>query len=441
MPKPGRFFVLPGFLAGILLATVAVSAVAAGAVAVNDMQSNKVRMDAYLDAVSLSTVGDPDTRGILDTLDGFNAGLPAGMVSATTQDGYDQLNGAIYGTLGTVLLQNIAIRNDTLAAMLRRTGKGTPARRTARDLDGSVSLLPVDAGDKIFLKESRVSTWALGYGIGGQASFDGDVQGYGQATGGTLFGFGRRTSTKDTERSDLDSNGTFGSYTESRIESNGLDEYAKTMELMFGLYSHDESGGQYSQTIAALGYAKNRIVRALDLFDRRAESDREAFLGCWYSESGSTRHGVLGSLQTFYGWQYTGVHQYRFTEQGAGAANLIGKYGTTHSFRSMLGMRWNGYPISFLGGDLSLNGNAIWWCEWVDRTFTVFTGKLAGASDSPLSSRTFRADGNDPGRNWGVFGAGLTYDVGRCRIFAGYDAFVNVRQVLHTGNAGLNFSW
>ena len=86
----------------------------------------------------------------------------------------------------------------------------------------------------------------------------------------------------------------------------------------------------------------------------------------------------------------------------------------------------------------SFYGNVAWMYEFEPsgKRHTEFTTNFSDAGMLSGVPR-FTVHGNDPGRDWVQAGFGFKHDVhAHFRIFIGYDAFANTRQVLHSGNLG-----
>jgi outer membrane autotransporter protein len=136
------------------------------------------------------------------------------------------------------------------------------------------------------------------------------------------------------------------------------------------------------------------------------------------------------------GLQYTGLVREGFTERGAGSLNLTTDMEHYHCFRTMFGLRLDSVPFRLRNGLASFYGNVAWMYEFeADRRHSEFTARFSDVG--VLSGPSFTVHGNDPGRDWVQAGFGLNFDVNaNFRGFAGYDAYANQRQVLHSANLG-----
>jgi len=171
--------------------------------------------------------------------------------------------------------------------------------------------------------------------------------------------------------------------------------------------------------------------------DRTARNTHNAFLATGHFEMGLKYRGGVLNLSPFVAVQYTGLLREGFTERGAGSLNLTTSRDDCHSIRSVFGMRFDAHPFRVRNGLASFYGNVAWMYEFEEpKRHTAFSARFTEAG--VLDGSTFTVHGNDPGRDWVQAGFGLNYDFNiRLRGFAGYDAIVNSRQVLHSANLGI----
>lgn len=396
---------------------------------------NQIAFGNYIDDIGL----DPDPNGdlfpILVTLDSFNAGIPHRTeISDTARYALDQMSGSIYGSVGTASIQNLTILNNTLTGMLRRNALGA---NTVMPCDPCAPRQPAcDPCQPVCGTVACKSTmWGLGFGIGGSTKHDNNAYGYNQSVGGTLFGIDNAYRRNYRV-------GLFGSYAESHINMSGLSEKSKTKELLFGVYVRKEMLIGYILATGGLGYDKFDTERNITLFERQAKSDHDAFTAMAYIERGLEYRDAFGTWQPFFGLQYGAVQQDGFKETGAGVLNLQSDIINTSSFRSMLGCRLSTEMSRCSHKKTGFDFNAIWMHEFLDRAYSPVTAQLSnpnGTNFSATSKYTIR--GNNPGRDWAILGISMHYDSHSLRFFGGYDAYINARQTLHTGNVGLAYGW
>jgi outer membrane autotransporter protein len=69
-------------------------------------------------------------------------------------------------------------------------------------------------------------------------------------------------------------------------------------------------------------------------------------------------------------------------------------------------------------------------------------GRLVDAQFAGVGGGAFVSAGNELGRDFGEFGAGVTATLtDRLQVYLGYDAQVSTRQSAHGGTAGFQVSW
>ncbi|MDR0335476.1 MAG: autotransporter domain-containing protein, partial [Planctomycetaceae bacterium] len=392
---------------------------------------NQKRLGGYLDIIS-PNVPFGDLNDVLGVLDDLVLGNPVAARYAL-----DQMSGSIYGTHASTSIMNIGIVNNTLADVLRNSySKKTdtecnPCDEISTNCEPCEPCEPcADACEPICTKKSyKRNLWGLGYGIGGASQFDGNTYGYSQSFGGTIIGVDRESKRKTRF-------GGYFSYGEGRISSDLLDR-SELHEFLAGIYYRKNLYQGYVLASAGLGNVQYDTQRTISFVGRRATSKHDAFVGTIYAERGFDFATALGRLQPYLGIQYIGNRQDRFTETGAGDLNLIGQRTETDSVRSLLGTRFQSKVRRYNGGRLNANANIAWLHEYADSS-TSFTANLVG---NPVPNTNFTVRGNDTKRDWLILGVGLNYEKKPIRLFGGYDAYVNNQQILHTGNAGLTYSW
>jgi outer membrane autotransporter protein len=389
---------------------------------------NQIAIGHYIDDIG----SDPNPLGdffdVLVALDALNAGIPNRTgISDNAKFALDQMSGAIYGTLSQSSIMNTTIVNNTLTDVLRRnTYRGSSA---SCDPCNPCDPCGVVCGQR---GQNRRNAWGLGYGTGGNTKHDGNAYGYDQSFAGTIIGMERASRAARA--------GVYASYGEGRISSNLFDR-SKSKEFLTGLYLRKNVTNGYVLLSGGLGGNQYNTQRTISFVQRRATNKHNAFVGTVYGERGFDIKRGNVTWQPFLGLQYAGNRQESFTEQGAGSLNLLGDATTGHSFRSMLGTR----ASANVSRSLSLFGQAIWMHEFMNRTCADFTAQFSNPGMVNFNSTSkFTVRGNDPtgsNNDWVVLGTGLNYERRNWRLFSGYDAYVNNRQVLHTGNAGLVFGW
>jgi outer membrane autotransporter protein len=389
---------------------------------------NQTAVGNYIDRVGLDPNPLGDFFDVLVALDKLNGGIAhrAG-ISRAAKFSLDQMSGAIYATIANAGIQNTTIVNNTLADVLRRNAFNS---QTGCNPCDNIC----DSGNySVTEKSPRWNTWGLGFGTGGHTHFDGNAYGYDQSFAGTIIGIDRLYKRNLRV-------GAFASYGEGRVSGNLL-EHSKSNEFLAGLYLHKEMNIGYFMANTGLGNNRYDTQRTISFVNRKTKNEHDAIVGTVYLERGLELKRQHGIYQPFFGLQYVGSQQNGFTEQGAGSLNLSAASTDGHSLRSLLGSRFNSNARIFNNGKLSYYGNAIWMHEFL-RSYTNFSAEFSNPAFVNFSSDgKFTVRGNDSKRDWAILGAGLNFEKNRVRLFAGYDAYVNGQQVLHTGNAGLVYGW
>jgi outer membrane autotransporter protein len=208
---------------------------------------------------------------------------------------------------------------------------------------------------------------------------------------------------------------------------------------MLGHYFRKDGDYGYMLFQAGIGTHSYNTRRGIEFIERTAQNQHSAFLLTGHVETGLRYRNSIFNLAPFAGLQYTGLLREGFTEHGAGSLNLTADHENYHVFRPMFGVRFDSVPFRLRNGLASFYGNVAWMYEFeATRRQSEFTARFTEAGmvgGQTMSSFTVR--GNDPGRDWVQAGFGLNYDVNRnLRGFAGYDAYANQRQVLHSANLG-----
>jgi len=358
-----------------------------------------------------------------DDTNGANLGDPLHVV-------LDQLGGAIHGTATTASFQNTVMMHASLANVLRRDFN------TINTINTFYGRSEPPSGN----------LWGMIYGHAGSSTHDGNIVGYRQGFSGIMAGFDRINERQLRL-------GLFLSMGQGSLSSE-LQDRALSQEFMLGHYLRRDNNLSYFLVQAGVGshrYDTRRRISFLHTyddeygrhfghFDRTARSQHSAFLATMHTEVGFRYRNNIVNLSPFVGVQYTGLVREGFTERGAGSLNLTTDMEHYHSFRTMFGMRLDTVPFRARHGLISFYGNAAWMYEFDagKRRHTEFTARFTDVGQ--LTGPSFTVRGNDPGRDWVQAGFGMNFDVNaNLRGFAGYDAYANQRQVLHSGNLGFIF--
>jgi len=378
---------------------------------------NQRTMGGYFDRVGEELFArNPggDSRNVLLALDSTR------MVRVTREHdatlyALDQACGSIYGTMTTASFQNTVMFHASLANVLRRDYNNINA--LANQVYRGQGSTPSD------------NLWGMFYGHAGSSASDGNVNGYRQGFSGIMAGFDRFNERHLRL-------GLFLSMGEGSLSSD-LQDRTLSKEFMLGHYLRRDTNRGYMLFQAGLGNHRYDTRRSLTFIDRTARNQHSAFLATAHFETGLRYRNTILNLSPFVGAQYTGLVREGFTEHGAGSLNLTTGLQDYHSFRTMFGMRFDSMPLRVRNGLASFYGNVAWMYEFeASKRHSEFTARF---SDSGLlTGSSFTVHGNDPGRDWVQAGFGLNYDINaQFRGFAGYDAYANQRQVMHSASLGV----
>ena len=434
---------------------------------------NQRALGRYIDMVGIYP--NDDWRGVLMALDHarggyadpFAEGVSAFSSMSTTTDeasaaptptptifaghgdpvarALDQMSGSIYGTVTTVAFQNTVMFHAALTNVLRRDyndvgGVYDQLYRGQPGLQRPILQRPIYGNRGIYNPTNNV--WGMLYGNTGIMQSDGNTGKYNQGFFGLLAGFDRINERRARM-------GVFLSMGEGSL-SGELQDRMLSKEIMAGHYHRRD--GEQGYLLLQLGVGVNRYdterrmafggyngaEEEVYYVDRTAKNSYNAFLATIHLETGLRYRGGILNLSPFVAGQYSGLLREGFTERGAGSLNLTTEAQTYHSFRAMFGMRFDTEAIRYERGLVSFYGNAAWMYEFEPSDkYSKFEARFSNAG---LLSGTpsFTVHGNNPGRDWVQAGFGVKYDIhAHLRAFIGYDAYVNMNQVIHAGGMGV----
>ncbi len=362
---------------------------------------NQLAVGNYLDLVSPGATGDLQT-----VLNGIN-----GISDAEARLAFNQMSGAIHGTLGQVGVQNTTLVVQQIGYRLRSApfaaggdddasgpdgGPGPTEVSSAGKRGGSapVVLVGCNADGSPCLQECPDSGhcckgWVQGFGLGGSAKSDGNVLGLDYAMGGVVGGSERWVD-------DCHMFGFWGGYVGSRVESDGNQNINGGQ---FGGYMFSDNETSYSIWLGGFefdGYNTERPL-AFDDINRLATASYDGWQAFGYWERGVTYGSCNRVIQPFVALQYIYLRQNGFVESGANSIDLLTGGLDTRSFRSLLGARLQ-YALYARNGKRFLpEVHALWMHEYLNSD-TVVTASFAGAT----TPGAFAVNGLDLGRDWAM---------------------------------------
>jgi len=395
---------------------------------------NQRALGRYADLVGealFSKNPNGDARNVLLALDHSRLGARGRMMNDSHDPlcfALDQISGSVYGTMTTASFQNMVMMHASLSNVLRRDYNTI---HTINAYYGRMNPNPTG------------NLWGMIYGHGGKSEHDGNVNGYRQSFSGIMVGYDRLNERQKRL-------GLFASVGKGYLSSE-LRDKVESHEIMIGHYARRDGANGYTLLQAGIGTHRYDTKRNLTFgyFDpvtqnnysiqRTATNQHSAFLLSVDGEMGLRYRNTFLNFSPFVGLQYTGLVRQGFTERGAGSLSLTSEMADYHSVRAKIGMRLDSEPFRVRRGLLSFYGNAAWSYEFeVDKRHSVFSARFSDSGN--LTGTKYTVRGNDPGRDWVQAGAGVNHDFNaNLRIFTGYDAYANQRQVLHAGQLG--FIW
>ncbi len=406
---------------------------------------NQKALGRYLDLISSNATGDMQT--VFDSINNIS--------NAQARLAFNQLDGAVHGTLGQIGVQNTTLVIQQIGYRLRSApfaagndddGSGPECDVGPTDVGANgkrggsapISLVSCNADGSPCCDQCPCpddghhcccNGWVQGFGLGGSATSDGNVDGLTYAMGGTvggaerwvddghLFGFwgGYIGSTVQTSRNQNINGGQFGGY----LFSVDCSSYS----IWLGGFEFD-------------GYNTERQLAFGDI-NRLATANYDGWQAFGYWERGVTYGSCNRVLQPFVALQYLYLRQNGFTEAGANSVDLVTGGLDTWSFRSMLGARFQYAMYARNGKRFLPEVHALWMHEYLNSD-TVLTASFAGGG----TPGAFAVNGLDLGRDWAMLGASTTWELGGgWSMFVNYDCQTNSQQTFHVGSGGLGHMW
>jgi uncharacterized protein with beta-barrel porin domain len=301
---------------------------------------------------------------------------------------------------------------------------GADGRRTA---SGGGSLYNTAGGPTPSRTSTRNYGWVGGYGLGGDASSNGDAQGFGFRYGGTTFGVDRYVGGNTVV-------GLAGGYAGSRVRSDSRLQFSEIDSIQGALYATRAVDRRYMLGILSYThdlYESTRILPAA----LTANGEFSGYQLGSYFEAGLMRRWGAWNWQPSLGLQTIRIRQNSYTETGAGGAGLAVAGTDENSCRGSIGIRFaRPTPLGRMVFVPTLQARyAHEFCS-LDRLVTSnFTG---------IVGNTFTTAGNSLGRHFGQYGLGVNTQITRSvGTYAGYDLVTSDRSVSHAGSGGLQFVW
>jgi len=304
----------------------------------------------------------------------------------------------------------------------------TVARDDVRSFLGGVEDQNAGGGSP---KSGPNATWGYVTGSADTVHGDGNAHGFDQHAGGVVFG-GER---------DLGANTRLGAafdYSHSDFSLQGLDQNGALDTVAGGVYGRQDFGDLFLDAAASVGWETGKSTRTIAFtgVDRRATGSFDGASVGGLISFGDRIHGPDGLLiEPSISIIGSSVRQGGFTESGATGADLAVDSQTQGTAEALVGARFSkSFPMA--SGKLSLDGRLDWAHELSTETPTI------GESFAAAAGTHFVVAGADPGKDFAVIGAGLTYSASsRLSVFVRYNGAMSSQQSDQAGTLGVKYSW
>ncbi len=351
----------------------------------------------------------------------------------------NQISGDIYANISTIERQTTNVQMQLLSNRLAGlTGPGIPAvgvaQRQHKIRFVSSSSSDAQGSDSSSTGLERGSqnwtSWAQGYGLGGNVAGDGNASGSRYRLGGTLFGAERWLNESTMF-------GVLGGYAGTSVGDHRDGSTAQISAYQAGLYELFRHDSFYVSNIDLYGNNSYNVSRPLRFgsVNQAASGSYSGNQWAHYTELGTTFELDDIRLQPFTGMQYMHLDQNGFTETGAGSLNLTTDGQTVDSVRNGIGARlstetmWSNVLVV---PTLS----AQYQHEWGNGT------QLISSSFSGVPTAQFITTGDRTGRDFGLFTLNATaYLTERFSLYGTVNAQVASRYHAIIGSGGFQYSW
>jgi autotransporter-associated beta strand protein len=323
----------------------------------------------------------------------------------------DQLSGEIYASNVSAGLENQGLFLRTLAERLRQ----------------SRCLCGVDAPAPGCETEDGWRTWATPFGQIGSTTGNDNSHGFTFDSVGFAMGADRWLGSSTLVGLALGYDNWFN-------RTHDIDSRADVDSLQLALYGYQQLGYLWLLGTVSYEYDGYDTRRPIDFLAVTAQGDYSGNQVGTYLETG---YDLLLwrslHLQPIAALQYISLWRDAFSETGAGTADLRVNSARADSFRSYLGGRLM----------MPLGANRCWLPEarafWVHE-YAADTRDITNTFEG--GGPAFLIRGSNLGRDWGLFGLGLSAQVSNAiRVGLHYDAWVTENGQAHGGWGQVQVSW
>ncbi|MDO5552376.1 MAG: autotransporter domain-containing protein [Planctomycetia bacterium] len=380
---------------------------------------NQRQFGTYIDQIGTNAVLGSDLDNVLTVLDGLS---PGEEISPEAWYALAQMDGAVYGSMATMEVQNMTIVNNTLANYLRPTDVFCCSNACAD---------PCNQGCPVTCQGLKM--WGTYYGVDGYAKADGNAFGGDYSVSGVLAG-GDRYITPNFRL------GGFFAFGDTEYQVNGLNEQADADSYKAGLYFVRNAGNGYLFGNFNYGWDNFRMMRNIAFLDRTNTAKTSGSEWALRLEKGFNFPMGQTVFQPFGAFQYLSLNTDAFAEEGEGATALNVDEADYNSYRSEFGGRllW-GFEGRCRTGNLFFQ--ASWMHEFGDTYGTVSSSFNNQNNVNYTGDYKYTVNGVDLGSDWCNLGIGGDLTQNNFTIFGGYDFMVSGTQNLHTGNVGLAYQF
>jgi len=382
---------------------------------------NQAMVAAALDRTSGSATGA--YANAITQLTTLNPGQLSGALN--------QLSGDIFPSLSTIQRQTTTAQMQLLSNRLATlAGPGisgisaAPQKNGIRFVSSQSSDTPSSASGQTW------TSWAQGYGLGGNIAGDGNAGGTNYRLGGTLFGVERWLGENLLV-------GVLGGYANTSVNDRQDGSTASINAYQAGLYELFREDLLYVSNVDAFSNDSFNVTRPISFgtFQQTATGSSSGNQWAHYTEGGTTFSFDELRLQPFLGLQYMYLDQRGYSESGAGSLDMTTGHQIVNSVRNSLGARLL-YETTWGNTLVVPSLSARYQHEWGNGT------QLISSSFSGAPTAQFATSGNHTGRDFGLFTLGATaYVTERFSIYGNVDTQVAASFFALIGSGGIQYSW
>ncbi|MDO5580612.1 MAG: autotransporter domain-containing protein [Planctomycetia bacterium] len=369
---------------------------------------NQEQLGRYLDQTGTHCVPGSDLEDVLAKLDALS---PGEGISSNGRLAMAQLDGAVYGSMLTMGIQNHTIVNNQIASVLR---PGTCCSNCTAS--------------------PETNFWGNWYGIDGYNKSDGNTFRGDYRTCGVIVG-GDRNLNSDFRI------GGFFAYGNTEYYVNTLLDQANADSYKAGLYFVRSKESGYFLGNINFGwddYSVDRNIRFLNRVNNGETSGREFAIRLEKGFHYSVRNFLF---QPFAAMQYIYLDTDAFQENGIGTTALNIGAADYNSWRTELGARvvLNCMETSEYKGNIYLQSS--WLHEFSDTCGSVSGSFRNDRSGNYSGTYSYTVNGNDLGTDWFNIGLGANCTRNQLTLFGECDFLVNNAQNFLYGNIGLAYKF